>query len=298
MMWTIKNRMGYVPPLLQRECGFTLVEFIAVIVITGIIGSMVAIFIRLPVQGYVDSARRAEMTDIADSALRRMTRDLRLALPNSVRVTFSGGNYYLEFLPTSGGGRYRAVPASVPPATAAGNVLDFTAADSSFDVLAPLTSLGVQPGNTIAIYNLGVPGASAYNGDNTAQVGAIGAAANLNESTISLTAAKLFPFDSPGHRFQVIATPVTYVCTPATSGNNGSGTLTRWWGYAIQPAQPTALPAGASSALLATYVSGCNIYYNAYVMTQHEGLVTLSLTITENGENVNLYDTAHINNAP
>ncbi len=292
------NRRSTCPDAYHGKRGFTLVELIAVIVITGIIGAMVALFIRLPVQGYVDSARRAEMTDIADTALQRITRDVRLALPNSVRVTNSGGNYYLEFLPTSGGGRYRVVPASVPPAVAAGNVLNFAAADASFDIFAPLASAGVQTGNTIAIYNLGIPGASAYNGDNTAQVGAIGAAANPNESTITLTAAKLFPFDSPGHRFQVITTPVTYVCAPATSGSNGSGTLTRWWGYPVQAAQPLAPPAGASSSLLATYVSGCNIFYNAYVMTQHEGLVTLSLTITEGGESVSLYSAAHINNAP
>ncbi|TAN77825.1 MAG: type II secretion system protein, partial [Gallionella sp.] len=60
---------------------------VMVIVITGIIGSMVAVFIKAPVQQYFDVARRADMTDTADTALRRITRDLRLALPNSVRVT-------------------------------------------------------------------------------------------------------------------------------------------------------------------------------------------------------------------
>ena len=44
----------------RRPRGFTLVEMIIVIVITGIIGGIVAIFLRAPVQGYVDSARRAE----------------------------------------------------------------------------------------------------------------------------------------------------------------------------------------------------------------------------------------------
>jgi hypothetical protein len=58
---------------------------IVVIVITGIIGGIVAVFLRMPVQGYVDSARRADMTDIADTALRRISRDLHSALPNSVR---------------------------------------------------------------------------------------------------------------------------------------------------------------------------------------------------------------------
>ena len=88
--------------------GFTLVEMIVVITITGILAAAVAVFIRRPVESYVDAARRAELTDIADGALRRITRDVRMALPNSVRITSAGNVTYLEYLQTSGGGRYRA----------------------------------------------------------------------------------------------------------------------------------------------------------------------------------------------
>ncbi len=74
----------------------TLIEMVIVIAITAIIASAVAVFISRPVEGYADAARRAEMTDIADTALRRMTRDLRTALSNSIRTTtvsgvFAGG---------------------------------------------------------------------------------------------------------------------------------------------------------------------------------------------------------------
>ena len=65
--------------------GFTLLEAVLVIVITGIIAAIVAVFIKLPVDSYLDSARRAELTDVADTAVRRMARDIHLALPNSVR---------------------------------------------------------------------------------------------------------------------------------------------------------------------------------------------------------------------
>src|SRR5476651_2446945 len=80
-----------------RVMGFTLLEMIVVMVIMGIIGAMVAVFMAKPVASYVDSARRAELSDIADTALRRIVRDLRLALPNSVRVITVGGVTYLEF---------------------------------------------------------------------------------------------------------------------------------------------------------------------------------------------------------
>ncbi|HUW25500.1 MAG TPA: type II secretion system protein, partial [Gallionella sp.] len=122
------------PRFSQR--GFTLVEMIMVIVITGIIGGMVAVFLKAPIQQYMDVSRRADMTDIADTALRRIGRDVRLALPNSVQVHTSGSGtstvYYLDFLETTGGGRYRR------DVGGSNDILDFTKPDSSFEVLGAM----------------------------------------------------------------------------------------------------------------------------------------------------------------
>lgn len=90
-----------------RQRGFNLIELVISIVITGIIVAGVAYFIY-PVRQAVDIAVRAELTDAADTALQRLGRDLRLALPNSVRVTNSGGAAYVEFLAVRAAGRYRA----------------------------------------------------------------------------------------------------------------------------------------------------------------------------------------------
>src|SRR5262245_49522725 len=84
--------------------GFTLLEAVTVIVITGIIAAVVAVFMVKPVQGYFSSTARLAMTDAADSALRRIARDVRLALPNTVRVDPTG--LFLEFIPIKTGGRY------------------------------------------------------------------------------------------------------------------------------------------------------------------------------------------------
>ncbi len=269
----------------KSQRGFTLIEAIIVITITGIIAGMVAVFIRAPVQGYFDSARRAELTDIADTAQRRISRDLHLALPNSVRV--SGGNY-LEFLQTSGGGRYRAAVDN----SGGGNVLDFTQLTTTFDVLGPPVVMVPGAKNLVAVYNLGILGADAYRADNTSPMTAGGNTVTINPFT--------FPFASPANRFQIISTPVSYVCAGVgtDASGNGTGTLTRYWNYSILPTQPTSFPAGTLSALLAKNVSNCNFNYDQQVITQRAGLVSAWLQITQSNESVSLYYEVHVSNVP
>jgi MSHA biogenesis protein MshO len=181
-----------------------------------------------------------------------------------------------------------------------GNILDFTsAADNSFDVLG--SPVAANAGNFLVIYNLGISsatgcaslGANAYEGCNRRTIVSGGA-------TMAFTTTALpFPFDSPSHRFQVITTPVTYVCSPAANGVGG--TLTRYWGYAIQSAQPSTvatLNTLVTPALLANNVSSCSFAYDAFVMAQRSGLVTMNLGITESGETVTLYSAAHVSNMP
>jgi len=283
--------------MMNKNKGFTLVEMIVVIVITGIIGGVVAMFIKAPVQGYVDSARRAELTDIADTAFRRIARDLRLALPNSVRLrgTCDGtSTCYLEFIPTIGGGRYRsdAGVGTLCGGSAGGDALSFTAADTCFEVFGPMPT--VATGDQVVVYNTGQVGADAYVGNNRREVGT-----PVGAHTIPLISTAAFPVDScvtdlignvvGGCRFQVVQTPVTYEC------NATAGTLTRWQGYPIQATQPMASP-GGTTALLASRVSFCTFTYG--VVSQSSGMVTMRLTITEQGESVSLYNAAHVNNLP
>jgi MSHA biogenesis protein MshO len=264
---------------MTSDRGFTLVEMIVVIAITAVIASAVAVFIRRPVEGYVDAARRAELTDIADTALRRMTRDLRSALPNSIRTTSNASGAYLEYLQTSGGGRYRAETDS----GGLGDPLNFAAADSTFDVIGTIPTFA--GGESIVIYNLASSGgtANAYLGDNRA------AFSSTSASGINLTAPKLFPFTSPGKRFHVVQYAVTYRCDTAT------GELRRYWSYGIVDPQP-APPATANNALLATNVNGCTFSYTS--VTQRVGVVALNLQVSKAGETVRLFQQVHINNVP
>jgi MSHA biogenesis protein MshO len=263
----------------RRVLGVTLIEMVIVISITAVIAGSVAVFISRPFEGYIDSSRRAELSDIADTALRRMTRDLRSALPNSVRITTASGVTYLEYLQTSGGGRYRAELDS----GGGGNVLSFAAADNAFDVIGTLPPLSA--GDSIVIYNVAFTGTvgNAYFGDNR------GSYASTAGSTINLSPSKLFPYPSPGKRFQVVQHAVTYGCDPAT------GELRRYWNYGISAGQPTP-PTTANNALLATAITACDFSYTE--TGARTGVVRLALTVERNLEKVRLFQQVNVSNAP
>jgi type II secretory pathway component PulJ len=61
------------------EAGFTLIEAVMVIAITGVVIGLVAIFIAPATTAYFASSTRAKLGDEADTALRRITRDLAAA---------------------------------------------------------------------------------------------------------------------------------------------------------------------------------------------------------------------------
>lgn len=262
---------------LQR--GFTLVEMVVVMTITAILVSVVAVFIRGPMLGIMDSVRRAGMADAADTALRRMKRDIQRALPNSVRVSQNGSTWYIEFIPVLAAGRYCA------EADCGSAALDFSGAVSSFSFVGPQPSLATIPSGTeVVIYNLGTSGANAYEGSNSASLSAIGS------STITLAAATAFPYPSPGKRFFIVGTPVSYACA-------AGGSLRRISSYGKLATQPVTTPSGSTSVLLADNIGTCSVDYQQNAIDQY-GLIYLSLQITKNNESVSLTHAVQINNIP
>lgn len=264
---------------MTRQYGATLIELVVVIVVTGIIAAGIATFLRRPVEGYVDASRRATLTDEADTALRRISRDLRTALPNSVRVDASGK--FVEFIATTSGGRYRAELTSA----GAGNILDFTTADTSFDVLGPAPATGTD----IVVYNLYNSGttSNAYSGDNRSGLTSVG-------STVVFT-SKLFPESSPARRFHIVSGPVTYGCT--------GGQLLRYSGYAYN--EPQVAPPAVAGAVLAGNVdaAACSFSYVSGSLGERTGTVSIVLQINSisaggNTERVRLFQQVQIGNAP
>jgi len=226
-----------------------------------------------------------------------MTREIRLAVPNSIRVDPSGRA--VEILRMVDAGRYRAQQ----DALGAGDVLDFTANSDAFDTLGLLKNAGLIQGggsarsdclagtsDCLVIYNTAQPGANAYNGDNIASIqAATPTSITFNNSDVP---AWRFPFASPTQRLYVVDTPVSFIC------DMGAGVISRYDSYAIGGAQPSpsSLPASAP-VRLADHLTGCVFSYSQGTASRG-GLVTLRVTITDQGESVSLLLQSHVPNAP
>ncbi|HCI52603.1 MAG TPA: hypothetical protein DE312_04695 [Gallionella sp.] len=293
------RRQGFLIPHVCR--GFTLIELVMVITITGIIGSMVAVFLKWPVQQYMDVARRAELTNIADTAFYRLAGDVSIAVANSVRVAGCGATPCLEFLPTKDVGRYRAAQDMTDPASGVGDVLDFSSSDSSFDVIGSPMSFAAN--DYIVIGSTQSDGGPAYDATTSGVLRAYAGTAGT-QSNVVITPTKFPSFARLGsQRFDVVdgaQQAVTYACEGTLgaldSSGHGQASLVRHWGYGFNPVQVNPGVLTGTRAILADKVSGCSIDYTA--ANQRMGLLGVRLTLTSGGESVSLYQEIHVSNMP
>ncbi len=301
---------------LTRRCasrGFSLVEMITVLILIGIVGAAFATFLSPAVRSFQNQTSRAALVDSAESALRRMARDIRIAVPNSIRITNTATGFALEMVPTVDGGRYCAN--GLADCTTSTQILDFTAADADFDILGCFKDASFVTAATagtiayrIAIGNAGneiysgSPAVISPAGTNitlTTTSGACGSGASRNHVTLG-TAFQVGEQSARQRLFVVpsSAAPVSYICD-WTAGT--SGTLTRYSGYGFQAAQPTSAAAiglASSTAVVASGIpaSGCSIT-STTGNVQSTGIVILSLSLTNAGETVTLVHEAPLDNS-
>lgn len=82
-----------------RSRGFTLIEMITTLVILVIVSLGISGFIRSSVQIFADVTEREQLLGDSRFVIERMTREIRDALPNSIRVRGNTNVHCLQFVP-------------------------------------------------------------------------------------------------------------------------------------------------------------------------------------------------------
>ena len=290
----------------RAEGGFTLVELVIVIVISGALSIVMMQFITAPIDTYVDQSRRARLVESAQSVMQRLAYDVRLAVPNSIRVGCGGS--CVELMRAVTGGRYRMSPP--------GDVLSFIPgdADTGFEALGSLNHTagittsadpdGCASGTAscLVVYNTGFSGTDLWNGDNTGTVTAINLGPPITlgfDNSRFASGETAFPAQSPGQRFFVTDTAVSFLCDPA------QGSVRRYWGYSRRAshtdvdthAELLALGNPAEHALMADDVVACQFQYSPGTPTRN-AVLTLRLSVADAGETVTLMEQVSVSNLP
>jgi MSHA biogenesis protein MshO len=285
--------------------GFTLVELVMVIALSGVVAVMIGTVLSRPLQGYVDQSRRGELVALAAGALNRITRDVRLAVPNSLRLSSDGQT--LQLLLISAAGRYRPNRTDSDGlrfGEAAGDCNSSVPGGdcSSLLMLDPAFDLGGA--RWLVVYNVGsesggapVSGANLWAGGNpgtitpTGTTFSLGSGAPAGETLVRVgnlpSDGFRFSLASPEHRAYFASEVVNYRC-------NGTR-LVRFTDTALPAVAPDSAPASASP--LADSLSRCRFTYQPGT-TQRAGLLTLQLAIAQDGETLELLQQVHVDNAP
>ncbi len=268
--------------------GFTLIEIISVIVILAVVAAIGSGFIVSSTESYIQTQQRAKLINRSRQALEQMSRQLRDALPNSVRATTAGvaqangvAGQCIEFLPVAAAATYLPVPpatelpdadngaAGIASINTAPFVVDFGVA--RFAAVAPLLASEIYDAAPVSLATLSATLAQ-------------GAAAN----TITLSAIKSWQRNSVRKRIY-LAGGATAFCLESTN-------------LRVYRDYDTSVPLGFSPANNSGDLMAENVTAAAFTVANgaedFNAVVTLNLTFSEGGESVNFVQQVMVRNVP
>jgi len=255
---------------IKKQTGFSLVEMVVTIVVLGVIMAGTITYISDSTIAYTNVAQREQLASLGRATIERVTRELRSALPNSMRVQ----NNCIEFFPVKAGSVYLTLPVTAPASS-------FTAVGFSIPAGANIQHVIVYPYNQTSLYAQNNPGPIAgYSNSNSAPT-----------TTVTLSNSYQFELHAPYQRFYLAENPVSY-CVVGTN-------LNRYDSYGVSASQNA--PPGGSAQLVAENIQindGGAVTPFTYTAgsLQRNGIVTLDFRFLIDGEWNRLSHEVHVRN--
>jgi MSHA biogenesis protein MshO len=262
--------------LTKHALGFTIVELITVMVIMGILSVGTVRFISDGANGFATTLSRAALVSDAQQLITRLSRDVREALPSSIRVSVSGD--CLELIPIVGASVYLSAP------------IGSTA--SSMQVV-PLDGAVLSANSRVAL----APTSNPYSLTTLSSISptvTVAAADVNNEVAISFSSPHQFTQASAQNRFYLVESPVSYC--------RQGGALWRYQNYGFLAAQPiiASLPSTLPNrSLVAESIDPlASIFDFTGATLQRNATVTLNLQLQNGGDELAINHLVQLRNLP
>jgi MSHA biogenesis protein MshO len=187
----------------KSQQGFTLIELIAVVVLLGVLGAATTQYLSQSVRIYVDSARRDSLQQMGRFAVERVAREVRNALPGSVRVEtdvdINGRKTCLEYVPIEAASSYLGTVADFQRTSL--QAVDFAYPDAAVN------------NRRVAIYTIDERDVYIYSRKAVVDLDNVDAVAS-SQRTVNFKnfsgVGHRFRSESPTRRFYIVSQPVSF----------------------------------------------------------------------------------------
>ncbi|ABV35167.1 methylation site containing protein [Shewanella sediminis HAW-EB3] len=263
---------------LRKSDGFTLVEMVMVIIILGILVLGVSSFVIIGTRIFVESTSVDQVLSQSRFAIERMTREIRNAVPNSLRVTNTATYQCMEFMPIQGSASYIDLPIAPEAASETGSIIT--------------PSQGINNTHRMLVYPL-TP-AHIYEADPTSSEGRLLDIEKVEGNTVTFDRAVRISEASPRNRYFMVNNAVSYCFFT-------NGDVRRYEGYSMfNTAQPAPADMGDGVLMAEGVVTGTGtwpINYTPGSLTNN-AVVQLTPTFMVNGQEFQYQHQVQVVNVP
>jgi MSHA biogenesis protein MshO len=269
--------------------GFTLVELVTVIIVLGVVSVGISGFIRTGVDIYADVTERDQIIGDSRFVVERINRELRSAIPNSIRVTNDGSNQCLEFVPAEWVTFYTTLPVS--PDTSeiatvlelADNKVNYSLKSGDFAVVYPTSNYDVYHEDSDKRREI----LSCTNVNNDCKL------SDITNGIAQLTITQAFVDRSPASRLYIARKAVSYCVI------DSENRIYRNENSLVNSDQDLYTSGVLMAENLTNVLANDEVPFSVYEATlTRNGLVQIFLAFNRNQEVINFNSEVHIPNVP